>query len=123
MSTSGAVAGGALRLAQVALAQACFAPAAIYSSAGQYPAGVDAGDLNGDGLPDIVIANHSYFPLDLTGSIGVLFGQPGGGYAPAVLYPNNDNPALVAIADMDGDGFPDVVATNYPTHSVQDCRC
>jgi len=65
-----------------------------------------SGDLNGDGLLDLVggIWGDS-------GGVQVLFGQPDGGLSSPLALVNDYSIATsLAIGDMDGDGIPDVVA-------------
>lgn len=67
------------------------------------------GDLNGDGAMDVVVANAG-LPGD-PGSVSVLFqgGILPGGLLPATNYRGTWGPMGVALADMDGDGRPDLV--------------
>jgi hypothetical protein len=58
------------------------------------------GDLNGDGVPDIVIANS------LTHTVSVLLSQPGGGYASPVNYNVGTDPVALALAPFFGDTYP-----------------
>lgn len=76
---------------------------------------VAAGDLDGDGLLDLAFyAVTSDFP---TGSAMLVYGLPGGGFGDAVvLAPQTGvNSKLVAIADVDGNGLPDVVLAFTPS--------
>jgi hypothetical protein len=84
-----------------------------YPSGGQNPTSVALGDLNRDGRVDIVVSNYQTTGTDFSGHIGVLLGNGDGTFQPAVVYlsgglGNNS----VAIADLDRDGKPDLVAVN-----------
>jgi FG-GAP-like repeat len=73
---------------------------------------VVAADLDGDGNVDLVMPNTG---LD---SICILFGDGHGhfthaGQSPLVAGPT---PFMVAVADVNGDGRPDIVVANYSGH-------
>lgn len=70
------------------------------------------GDVSADGLPDIVIARGPKVGLDLGRTARALFGQAGGGFAPAIDYTVGGNPVSVAISDIDGDGKRDIITLN-----------
>jgi hypothetical protein len=71
------------------------------------------GDLNGDGKPDVVVSNYSpssgaltvFINTTPTGSITTSF------FAAQTFSPGN-NPAEVTIADLNGDGTPDLAVVN-----------
>jgi hypothetical protein len=67
-----------------------------------------AADFNGDGRPDLTIANF-------TGSnAGIYLRQPAGGFALEAGSPSPGGRAgAVAAADFNGDGRPDVAVSNY----------
>ena len=83
-----------------------------YNSGGLQTASLAVADLNGDGQPDLVVANSSACAGCRNGSVGVLLGNGDGTFKKAVTYPAGLVPISVAVADMNGDGKPDVVVTN-----------
>jgi len=79
-----------------------------YDSGGSQPIAPAAADVNGDGEPDLIVAN--YYPSN---SIGVLLGNGDGTFQSAVVYgPGGQQPKSVAVADVNGDGKPDVLVAN-----------
>jgi hypothetical protein len=86
--------------------------------AGAQPQAVRIADVNGDGLPDLVVAN--YGPgTDGTGMPGVSVllqsSTTPGTFAAPVSYPTPDGAIDVAVGDLNSDGRPDlVVATLDP---------
>jgi hypothetical protein len=95
-----------------------FQPAVTYDSGGQGPDSVAVADVNLDGKPDILVANGC-FGINCTSGpwVGVLLGNGDGTFQPAVTYDNGGLiPKAVAIADVNGDGKPDMlVANTYPS--------
>ena len=68
-------------------------------------------DVNGDGRPDIIVANHGASTGNaLNGSVSVLLGNGNGTFQPAqntLLFPGDV--VGVAVADINGDGRPDLI--------------
>src|SRR5690606_28286221 len=61
----------------------------------------DVGDLNGNGLFDVVITNQNDH------EVAVYFGVDENTFTQPTIY-LVDSPSCVAVADLNGDGFPDV---------------
>jgi hypothetical protein len=78
---------------------------------GHNPQAIANGDFNGDGIPDLVIANYN------DSTVSVLLGTAIRTYAPGVTYATGPNPAAIAVADFNNDGKLDlaVVNNNCPT--------
>ncbi len=84
-----------------------FQPARTYGSGGGYSYSVAVADVNGDGKPDVVVAN-------LDGTVGVLLGNGDGTFQTAVAYnAGGFQPRSVAVGDVNGDGKPDLVVANW----------
>jgi hypothetical protein len=90
-----------------------FRPAVTYD-AGFEAWSVAVADVNGDGKPDVVVVNLCATSSDCTtGEVGVLLGNGDGTFQPAVAYHSGGSNALsVAVADVNGDGKPDLVVAN-----------
>ena len=95
-----------------------FQTVVTYDSGGIFPNSVVIGDVNGDGKPDLVVVNGSTTGAD-AGNVGVLLGNGDGTFQPVALYPRGGYGAgSVALADVNGDGKPDVVVANCSTSSI-----
>jgi hypothetical protein len=75
-------------------------------AAGGMPTGVGVGDFNGDGKPDLVLANYR------SGSVQLFLNRGNGIFRAAVSFPlpKGSNPQDLAVADFNRDGHPDVAA-------------
>jgi hypothetical protein len=98
-----------------------FQAAATYGSGGYYGGSVVVSaaveDVNGDGKPDLVVANQCATAENCTnGSVGVLPGNGDGTFSPAVTHDSGGYGAdSVAVADVNRDGKADLVTANYCT--------
>jgi hypothetical protein len=83
-----------------------------YSSGATPSESVAIADVNGDGKPDLIVANQSCATC-AGGSVSVLLGKGDGTFQPYVQYDSGGfftNP--VAVADINHDGRPDIVVAN-----------
>ena len=91
---------------------------------GESPYSLALGDLNGDGKPDLAVVNRSY----MSGSVSVLRNTATSGFIDANSFADKVDfgvgslPNSVAIGDLDGDGKPDLVVTNYNSNSISVLR-
>ncbi len=68
---------------------------------------IAVGDINSDGILDIVTANHT--SDNVTNSISILLGNGGGKFSKKTDFATGLNPRAVAIGDMNGDGIADII--------------
>jgi hypothetical protein len=83
--------------------------------AGVNPRAIAAGDLDGDGKPDLAVANRD------NGNITVFRNNSSPGIislAPKIDYAADVTPCDIAIGDLDGDGKPDLAAANLYTGTI-----
>jgi len=77
------------------------------------PGFVGVTDLNKDGFQDAVLTNEgSDFAGGAGTTITLLYGRSGGGFNRVVVNTGGTNVSFASIADINGDSWPDVVATN-----------
>ena len=108
---------GCLLLVGPALAQtpATFAPAVTYGTGTtNEPYGLAVADVNGDGKLDVLTANYN------SSTASVLLGTGTGTFGAAATYSTgpNSTPAGIAVADVNGDGKPDLLTANQGSSTV-----
>jgi hypothetical protein len=84
---------------------------------GSRPSGVVVADLSGDGIPDLIVNNYA------SETIEVIPGDGGGTFGTPTLYPTNEDggftgPVTPVIADLTGDGIPDLIYPDYVARDV-----
>ena len=79
-------------------------------AAGDGPEGVAIGDLDGDGQPDLAVANYNSGTISVFRNLGVGGDITTNSFAPRVDFPGLASLGCIAIGDMDGDGKLDLVA-------------
>ena len=104
-----------------------FQPPVSYGAGGCGYASVVIGDVNGDGKPDLIVGStfqNNQCDASGDGAVGVLLGNGDGTFQPPVSYDSGGyntqgrTTASVAMADLNGDGHPDLVVANSGSNSV-----
>ncbi len=93
-----------------------FAPQQTFATGG-FPDGVAVGDFNGDGKPDLVVANR------LDDTVSVLLNTTAMGatipsFAPRQTFAAGAEPSPVAVGDFNGDGKSDLAIVNESANTV-----
>jgi hypothetical protein len=85
---------------------------------------VAVADFNHDGLMDAVLTNFGSgygtpsSPGTPGNSITILYGKQGGGFNTVTLNTGGTNPSFVSIADINGDGWADLVVSNENSQNM-----
>jgi uncharacterized protein (TIGR03437 family) len=83
-----------------------------FASAGNGPSSIVTADFNGDGKLDLAVANAPPYPGTGTANVAVFFGNGSGGFQLQKTYPAGNQPTAMAVADLNGDGKPDLVVAD-----------
>ncbi len=88
--------------------------AQVAYTVGFAPTSVAVGDFNGDGKPDLAVANMNSAVANMDGTVSVLLNAGGGTFSPQVTYPvGSTNSTCVAVGDFNGDGKPDLAVATW----------
>ena len=95
---------------------ASFAAQQIFAT-GTAPFHVTAADLNGDGKPDLIVANSQ------SNTVSVLLNTTAPGattasFADQSAFATGSSPRSVTAADLSGDGKPDLIVANFGSNTV-----
>ncbi len=108
-STSGSIAAGSFA-------------AIVNFTTGTNPFSVAIGDLDGDGKPDLAVANQNSTTVSVFRNTSTSGSIAAGSFAAKVDFATGTTPYSVAIGDLDGDGKPDLAVANYSSTTVSVLR-
>ncbi|TAF75965.1 MAG: T9SS C-terminal target domain-containing protein [Bacteroidetes bacterium] len=82
------------------------------------PYGLDLGDLDGDGKVDMVSANYSSANISIYRNVAALNTLTSTSFSTKLDLSASTNVSYPQIADMDLDGFPDIVVPSYGSNQI-----
>src|SRR5262249_32973768 len=89
-----------------------FQPALSFAAGGN-PWSVNAADVSGDGVLDLVVTNGGD-----VGGLTVLLGNGDGSFGPPITTAVGPDPTALAVADVNADGRPDAALTRFFSSKV-----
>ena len=89
---------------------------------GSNPYSVAIGDIDGDGKPDLVVANYSSNTVSVYRNISISGSITPGSFSTNVDFTTGSNPHSVAIGDIDGDSKPDIVIADLNSNTISVLR-
>ncbi len=79
---------------------------------GTPPTSVVTGDVNGDGISDLVVTNYN------SNTVSVMLGNGNGTFQPQTTFATGIGAVSVTVGDVNGDGKPDLVVANEDSNTV-----
>jgi hypothetical protein len=79
---------------------------------GAQPEGIAVADLDGDGRPDIIVANEGSGTVSILHNLSVPGQLTANSFATAFQLSAGSGTSAVTVGDLDGDGRPEIVAVN-----------
>ena len=98
-----------------------YAPKVDFPS-GMSPVDLAISDLDGDGKPDIAVANFASSTVSVLRNTTGVGNITAASFAAAVNYGTGPNPYAMAVGDADGDGKPDLLTANTASNTVSILR-
>ncbi|MGA7161805.1 MAG: VCBS repeat-containing protein [Bacteroidota bacterium] len=84
---------------------------------GERPMSVSLGDFNGDGKPDLAVADYNSNTVSLILNT-TASGDPIPSFSNRIDLGTGERPISVAVGDLNGDGKPDLAVVNYKSSTI-----
>ncbi len=95
-----------------------FLPKVDFATTGNQSYYVSLGDLDGDGKPDLAVANYASGTVSVYRNTSISGTIDNASFAAKVDFTTGSNPIAVAIGDLNGDGKPELAVTNNGSATV-----
>ncbi len=98
------------------------AAAKIDFTTGSFPTSAAVGDLDGDGKPDLVVANGGSSTVSVFRNTSASGSIDASSFAAKVDFTSGTTPYFIAVGDIDGDSKPDLVTANQNSNNISILR-